>query len=70
MGVVNRRRKGAIKNRIKYSLKKDNTGVAVMAQPHRIRLVSMRTWVRTPALLSGLRHCCELWCGSAAAALI
>ena len=39
-------------------------GVPVMAQQKRIRLVSMRKWVRSLALLSGLRirRCCELWC--------
>ena len=35
-----------------------------MAQRKRIQLASMRTWVRSLALLSGLRlrRCRELWC--------
>ena len=43
-----------------------------MVQWKRIRLVSMRTQVRSLASLSGLRtrHCCELWCRLAAIALI
>ena len=41
-------------------------GVLVEAQQKRIRLVSVRMWVRSPALLSrlGIRHCRELWCRS------
>jgi len=41
-------------------------GVLVMAQGKRISLVSMRTQVRSLALLSGLRvqHCHELCCRS------
>ena len=37
-----------------------------MAQWKQIGLVSMRTQVRSLALLRGLRiwHCCELWCRS------
>ena len=36
-----------------------------MAQPKRIRLGTMRLWVRSLTSLSGLRihHCCELWVG-------
>ena len=38
----------------------------------RTQLVSMRMWVQSPALLSGLRicHCCELWCRPVATAPI
>ena len=37
-----------------------------MAQQTRIRLGTMRLWVRSLALFSGLRiqRCHELWCGS------
>ena len=43
-----------------------------MAQQKRIRLGTMRLWVRFLALLSGLRIwcCCELWLWLAAVALI
>ena len=39
-------------------------GVPVMAQWKRISLGTMRLWVQSLALLSGLRiwHCHELWC--------
>ena len=39
------------------------SGVPVLAQQKQIRLVSMRTQVRSLASLSGLRirHCCKLW---------
>ena len=38
--------------------------VPTVAQRKQIRLVSMRTWIRSLALLraSGVRHCRELWC--------
>ena len=41
-------------------------GVPVLAQQKRIRLGTMRFWIQSLALLSGLRirHCQELWCGS------
>ena len=41
-------------------------GAPVVAQQKRIQLGTMRLWVRSLALLSGLRiqHCCELWCRS------
>ena len=44
--------------------KKSQSGVPVMAQWKRIPLVSMRMWVPSLTLLSGLRiwHSCELWC--------
>ena len=37
-----------------------------MAQWKQIRLQTMELWIRSLALLSGLRiqHCCELWCRS------
>ena len=37
-----------------------------MAQQSQIQLGTMRLWVRSLALLSGLkiRHCRELWCRS------
>ena len=37
-----------------------------MAQQKQIQLGTMKFWVRSLALLSGLRiqHCCELWCRS------
>ena len=40
-----------------------NAGVPIMAQPKQILLVSVRTQVRSLALLGGLsfQHCCELW---------
>ena len=40
------------------------SGIPVVAQWQWIRPVSMRTQVRSPVLLSGLRlqHCRELWC--------
>ena len=40
-----------------------NAAVPIMAQPKQILLVSMRTHVRSLALLGGLRfqHCCERW---------
>ena len=40
--------------------------VPIVAQPKRIRLGTMRSWVRSLALLSGLRiwRCPELWCRS------
>ena len=43
-----------------------NIGVPVVAQRKWIWLVSMRTQVWSPALLSELRiqRCCELWCSS------
>ena len=39
-------------------------GVPVVAQQKRIRLGTLRLWVRSLALLSELRirHCRELWC--------
>ena len=39
-------------------------GVPVVVQWKRIQLGTMRLWVRSLALLSGLRirHCHELWC--------
>ena len=39
-------------------------GVPVMAQWKQIQLGTIRLWVRSLALLSGLRvqHCHELWC--------
>ena len=42
------------------------TGFPVVAQQKRIWLVSVRTQIRSLALLSGLRiwHCHELWCRS------
>ena len=41
-------------------------GVPLVAQHYQARLVSMRTQVRSLALISGLRirHCHELWCRS------
>ena len=43
-----------------------------MVQWKQIQLGSMRLWVRTLVLLSGLKiwHCCELWCRTAAVAPI
>ena len=43
-----------------------NVGVPIMAQWKRIQLGITRVWVRSPALLSGLRirRCRELWCRS------
>ena len=37
-----------------------------MEQQKRIRIGTMRLWVRSLAFLGGLRirHCCELWCRS------
>ena len=45
---------------------KRKTGVPIMAQKLITLLVSMRTQVRSLALLSGLGiwPCCELWCRS------
>ena len=39
-------------------------GVPIVAQWERTPLVSMRMWVRSLVLLSGLRICCccEMWC--------
>ena len=39
-------------------------GVPIVAQQKRIQLVSMRMWIQSLALLSGLgiQHCHELWC--------
>ena len=39
-------------------------GVPIVAQQKRIQLVIVRLWVRSLALLSGLRiqRCPELWC--------
>ena len=44
-------------------IKKGAGGVPIVGQWKQIQLVSMRTWVRSMALLSGLRkwHCHELW---------
>ena len=44
--------------------RKQGRGVPVMAQRKQIWLVSMKTWVRSLASLSGLRiwRCLELWC--------
>ena len=41
-------------------------GVPIVAQQKRIQLGTMRLWVRSLALPSGLRiwHCHELWCRS------
>ena len=41
-------------------------GTPMVEQQKRIRLGTMRLWVRSLALLGGLRiwHCRELWCGS------
>ena len=41
-------------------------GVPAVVKWKRIRLVSMMVWVRSLALISGLRIqcCCELWCSS------
>ena len=41
-----------------------DSGVPVVVQQLRSRLISMRVWVGSVALLSGLRTwcCCELWC--------
>ena len=49
-------------------LRTDSWGVPVLAQQQWIRLVPMRTWVQSLALVSGLRiqHCRELWCRSQA----
>ena len=46
--------------------KKKKKGVPIVGQQKRIRLVSMRMWVRSLASLSGLGiWCCrELWCRS------
>ena len=43
-----------------------NEGVPVVAQQCQIQLVSMRMWVQSLALISGLRIqcCCELCCRS------
>ena len=48
------------------TIKKSIGEVAIVAQWKRIRTVSMRMWVRSLALLSGLGiwRCCELWCSS------
>ena len=47
-------------------IKKKVVGVPVVAQWKRIQLVSMRVWVRSLALLSGIRlwPCPELQCVS------
>ena len=45
-------------------INKTHLGVPVVAQQLWTQLVSMRMWVRSLALLGGLRiqHCHELWC--------
>ena len=50
--------------KIKIFLKNNKIGVPVMMQWKRIRLGTMKLWVRSLASLSGLRipHCCDLWC--------
>ena len=55
-----------------FQIKKLISGVPIMAQLKRIWLVSMRMRIRILASVSGLRirHCSELWCRLAAAALI
>ena len=47
-------------------IKTPTRGVPIVAQQKWTRLVSMRIWIRSLALLSVLRiqHCCELWCRS------
>ena len=49
-----------------YSMLRIFLGVPMVAQRKQIWLASLRTQVRSPALLSGLRilSCCELWCRS------
>ena len=57
---------------VTYFLKNNLMAVPIMVQRKRIRLGTMSLQVRSLALLSGLRiwHCCELWCRSAAVALM
>ena len=45
-------------------IKIEHSGVPIVAQQKRIHLGTMRLWVRSLALFSGLRiWCChELWC--------
>ena len=59
-------------NKILKALKSTFSGVPVMAQWKQIQLGTLRLWVRSMALLSGLRiqRCCELWCRLAATAPI
>ena len=54
----------AIKKQINKFLKKLTQGIPIVAQQKRIRLVSLRMWVRSLTSLSGLsiQHCHELWC--------
>ena len=45
-------------------LKKKKSGIPILTRWRQIWLVTMRMWVCSLALLSGLSiwHCCELWC--------
>ena len=49
-----------------HKIKKCIVGVPIVAQQKWIWLGTLRLWVRSLTLLSGLRiqHCCELWCRS------
>ena len=51
---------------VPFKKKKNSLGVPDVAQWKQIWLVSMRMWVPSLVLLSGLgiRWCCELWCRS------
>ena len=51
---------------LKSIIKNSCFGVLVVAQQRRIRLGTMGLQVGSLASVSGLgiRHCCELWCGS------
>ena len=50
----------------KSTIVKKILGVPIVEQQKRIQLGTMKLWVRSLALLSGLRiyHCCVLWCRS------